>query len=153
MDKRLVCHVVPLEQVHEKTFMGWNKPRLVPKSRTENREQVNKPKTEQGIKRITARLLKREVQKREQLKKLGIDYDFPGYAASSQNKEDVVEKVGNKRRKVSTKPEEKKEAKDEVVSEQPKSNKKKRRKASDASLKEEIVPAETTKVSDISVAK
>jgi nucleolar protein 15 len=153
MDKRLVCHVVPLEKIHEKTFMGWNKPRQVPKSRTENREQTNKPKTEQGIKRITARLMKREVQKREQLKKLGIEYDFPGYAASSQNKEDVVEKVGNKRRKVSTKNEEKKETKAEVVSEQPKSNKKKRRKVSDASLKEEIDPVETTKVSDISVAK
>merc|ERR1739844_244605 len=53
------------------------------------RAKVNKERSMEGIKKITKRLLSREKKKREQLKKLGIDYDFPGYAGSVEHMKDT----------------------------------------------------------------
>mmetsp|Transcript_8387 Transcript_8387/g.12865 ORF Transcript_8387/g.12865 Transcript_8387/m.12865 type:complete len:201 (-) Transcript_8387:9-611(-) len=63
MEKRLVCHVLPQSKVHARMFHGkqWKKIDW----RGKHREQVNKPKSAETMKKITARLIGREKKKRE----------------------------------------------------------------------------------------
>mmetsp|Transcript_37960 Transcript_37960/g.57786 ORF Transcript_37960/g.57786 Transcript_37960/m.57786 type:complete len:315 (+) Transcript_37960:140-1084(+) len=81
--KRLVCHLVPQEKVHEKMFQQKNL--QFAKTTTEkNKRNVNaNNKTKEHMEKITKKLIDRETKKRDRLKKLGIDYDFPGYAKSA----------------------------------------------------------------------
>jgi hypothetical protein len=70
--RRLVCHVVPPEQVRSgRIFVQPKKPKRAEPVRTLDRMRA-----------ITARLLEREKLQRQRLADLGIDYDFPGYAAA-----------------------------------------------------------------------
>lgn len=71
--RRLVCHVVPPDKIHKKLF--FKQKRMV-------KEKQATEKALGMMKVITSRLVSREHKKRETLKELGIDYDFPGYAAS-----------------------------------------------------------------------
>jgi nucleolar protein 15 len=80
--RRLVCHVVPPEKIHKKLF--FRQKRIV-----KEKQATEKPLG--MMKAITSRLVAREHKKRETLKELGIDYDFPGYAAAKT--EDVVAAV------------------------------------------------------------
>jgi nucleolar protein 15 len=139
MEKRLVCHVLPQSKVHARMFHGkqWKKIDW----RGKHREQVNKPKSAETMKKITARLIGREKKKREKLKEMGIDYDFPGYEASSQSltEEPKADKAPKKARKVSNSDEEQT------------AKKKKRQKVSvdeeDAEVKEKKVTTKTPKSS------
>lgn len=114
-EKRLVCHVVPKEKIHENLFSGA-KDRMVKSIKGKNlskgnqwqnqqRKQVNSSKSAERMKKITQRLLKREQEKREKLQRLGIEYDFPGYSAgiekATQTKEVVEDKTPEKKRKAS----------------------------------------------------
>ncbi|XP_065919936.1 MKI67 FHA domain-interacting nucleolar phosphoprotein-like [Dysidea avara] len=82
-DKLLQCKFIPSHKVHPLTFKGWRKhPRRINRlnwSRLlHNRAMVrNKDKYQ----RVIGALIKKERRKRHRLKELGIDYDFPGYAA------------------------------------------------------------------------
>ena len=84
LEKRLVCHVLPRDKVdHELMFA---KPKRVPTKKDmqkKARSEVNKVRNADAIRGITARLVKREEMKRKKLGSLGIEYDFPGYAASA----------------------------------------------------------------------
>ena len=84
LEKRLVCHVLPRDKVdHELMFA---KPKRVPTKKDmqkKARSEVNKVRNADAIRGITARLVKREEMKRKKLGALGIEYDFPGYAASA----------------------------------------------------------------------
>jgi nucleolar protein 15 len=71
--RRLVCHVVPPDKIHKKLF--FKQTRVV-------KEKQATEKALGMMKVITSRLVSREQKKRETLKELGIDYDFPGYAAA-----------------------------------------------------------------------
>lgn len=86
LEKRLVCHVLPKEKVdHELMFA---KPKRVPTKKDKikkARAEENKVRSADAIKAITKRLIKREDVKRKKLEALGIEYDFPGYAASAVN--------------------------------------------------------------------
>lgn len=84
MEKRLVCHIMPRDKCHPNLFDGHNKKFIKVDWQGINREQVNKPRTAEGMKKITARLVKREAAKRKKLEALGIDYDFPGYEAGAE---------------------------------------------------------------------
>jgi len=62
------------------------KPKRVPTKKDmqkKARSEVNKVRNADAIRGITARLVKREEMKRKKLGALGIEYDFPGYAASA----------------------------------------------------------------------
>ena len=62
------------------------KPKRVPTKKDmqkKARSEVNKVRNADAIRGITARLVKREEMKRKKLGSLGIEYDFPGYAASA----------------------------------------------------------------------
>lgn len=115
-ERRLVCHVVPKDKIHPKLFQGAKRnlqlaQNDVPSSekieywQNKEREAVNKDRSMEGIKKITQKLLSRERKKREQLKALGIDYDFPGYKASAARVNGAVTeekpKEEKKKRKVS----------------------------------------------------
>jgi len=159
MDKRLVCHVLPQSKVHPRLFHGkhWKKIDW----RGKHAQQVNKPKSAETMKKITARLIGREKKKREKLNEMGIDYDFPGYEASSQSvtEEKKEEKAPKKVRKVSNSDEEeiakkKKRRKvsldetaedEQVTPKTPKSSKKKKSsKSSEASLSTSKTPEPST---------
>ncbi|EED96625.1 predicted protein, partial [Thalassiosira pseudonana CCMP1335] len=76
LEKRLVCHVLPRDKVHELMFAKGkvkSKKDLQKKARME----VNKRKSVDVMKGITAKLVQREEMKRKKLAALGIDYDFP----------------------------------------------------------------------------
>ena len=82
--KRVVCHVVPPDKINPETFPDRNQPFVKIDWAAKHRKKVNAPKSALQMKAITERLLRRERQKRKKLKALGIDYDFPGYAASHE---------------------------------------------------------------------
>jgi len=77
--RRLVCHVVPPDRIHKKMFFKIQKQ---PAAKHVSVKPLGK------LKAITSRLVQRERKKREQLKELGIDYDFPGYEAGDKAKVD-----------------------------------------------------------------
>jgi len=94
-EKRLVCHIVPKDKIHPDLFRGVSLKSVLARQRRtngneslvkywqdQNKKEVNQVRTVQGLKKITQRLIKREMKKRSKLASLGIDYVFPGYAAS-----------------------------------------------------------------------
>lgn len=152
LEKRLICHVLPKDKVHEHMF---TKPKRIPtksdkqkKARSEVNQKVRSVDAMAGI---TKKLIKREEMKRKKLSDLGIDYDFPGYAASAQavdggeddNKSKNSSSTKKKKRKLSENsregkdlktPKSKKKSKksevEEEVVEETKSTKKKKSKKS-----------------------
>jgi nucleolar protein 15 len=142
LEKRLVCHLLPNDRAkHELMFA---KPRQIlskADKQKKARAEVNKHRTAEAMKGITAKLVKREEMKRKKLASLGIDYDFPGYAASAQSME-----APKKRRKVSDVDE---TGGDDVKVEAPKLEKKKKQKKKSKKTEEEAEPiAEPEKEND-----
>lgn len=90
--RRLVCHVVPPDKIHKKLF--FKQKRVV-------KEKQATEKALGMMKVITSRLVSREQKKRETLKELGIDYDFPGYAAAKaeEGEAPATKKAGKSTRK------------------------------------------------------
>ena len=139
LEKRLICHVLPKEKVHEKMFL---KPKRIPtkaEKQKKARSEVNqKQRSVEAMASITAKLVKREEMKRKKLVALGIDYDFPGYAASAERtteeeeQEEVNDGSKKKKRKVSVDAGED----DEAVTKTPKS-KKKRKSKKESSVEED----------------
>mmetsp|Transcript_39857 Transcript_39857/g.64638 ORF Transcript_39857/g.64638 Transcript_39857/m.64638 type:complete len:409 (+) Transcript_39857:85-1311(+) len=77
----LVCKVVPPEKVHPLVFKHADrKPRLINWKKREI-EKRNKPRTPEQDEKKVKILLMKESKKRKELDRLGVSYDFPGYAA------------------------------------------------------------------------
>lgn len=116
MERRLVSHVVSKDKIHPELFVGMkNRSKVsfqsVKNWQEKNKNDVNKPKTIEGTKKITQKLLKREKAKRSKLLALGIDYSFPGYEASVSTDKKGSKKVDpapKKKRKLSRDEDEKK---------------------------------------------
>lgn len=72
-EKLLKCHYVDPSTLKPNTFL----PNKIRKPRKQK-----KPRTPSEIRNYIKNVLKKEKSKRKRLKKLGIDYDFPGYKAS-----------------------------------------------------------------------
>lgn len=147
LEKRLICHVLPKDKVHEHMF---TKPKRIPtksdkqkKARSEVNQKVRSVDAMAGI---TKKLIKREEMKRKKLSDLGIDYDFPGYAASAQavdggeddNKSKNSSSTKKKKRKLS---EDSREGKDLKT---PKSKKKSKKNEVKEKKENEEVPIEGT---------
>lgn len=80
MGERLIkCHVIPPEKVHEKLFVGSQRKFKKPTQPAVAR--YNKGHTEEEIKKMTQKLLRKESKLRKRLAEKGIDYEFPGFAA------------------------------------------------------------------------
>jgi len=101
LEKRLVCHVLPNDKVHDLMFA---KPKRVPTKEDKQKKarvEVNKRRSADVLKGITTKLVKREEMKRKKLAALGIDYDFPGYSGSPQPVAESIDKNSKKKRKLS----------------------------------------------------
>jgi nucleolar protein 15 len=82
----LKCKSLEPHQIHPSLFQGANKKfKAIPWLKI-SKEKHNAEKTPQQLKQTNRKLLKNEAAKRAKLEKLGIDYDFPGYKASVQEK-------------------------------------------------------------------
>lgn len=104
LEKRLVCHVLPKEKVDHELMFAKPKRVLTKKDKIKKaRAEENKVRSADGIKAITARLIKREDVKRKKLEALGIEYDFPGYAASAVNTDVAITTKESKKSKKSKK--------------------------------------------------
>ena len=129
MEKRLVCHIMPRDKCHPELFAGHDRKFVKIDWQGLNREQVNKPRTAEGMKKITARLVKREAAKRKKLEALGIEYDFPGYSAGVE-KGEAAGSTGGKRKRKASKDEGNEDGGDENA---PKTPKRRERKGSEVS--------------------
>jgi len=127
LEKRLVCHIVPNDQVHDLMFAKAKRIATKADLHKKARLEVNKQRSADALKGITAKLVKREDMKRKKLAALGIDYDFPGYAAGAQSTGDV-EPSSKRRRTMSSEDNDEEQA--DLETKTPKSSKKKKSKAS-----------------------
>ncbi|KAL7512893.1 hypothetical protein ACHAXN_010035 [Cyclotella atomus] len=117
LEKRLVCHVLPSDKVYDLMFRRSKKVVSKKVMQDKARMEVNRRKTPEVMKGITAKLMEREEAKRRKLVELGIDYDFPGYAASASVKSSMGgDKEGKKakKRKVSMEEDDKENSADET---------------------------------------
>jgi nucleolar protein 15 len=124
LEKRLVCHIVPNDQVHDLMFAKAKRIATKADLHKKARLEVNKQRSADALKGITAKLVKREDMKRKKLAALGIDYDFPGYAAGAQSTDDV-EPSSKRRRTMSS--EDNDEEQVDLETKTPKSSKKKKK--------------------------
>eukprot|EP00986_Skeletonema_menzelii_P021225 scaffold33672_cov131-Skeletonema_menzelii.AAC.3 len=132
LEKRLVCHILPQDQVHELMFTKAKSIATKADIHKKARLEVNKQRSTDALKGITAKLVKREEMKRKKLAALGIDYDFPGYAAGVTSTDDA--EPSSKRRRTKSSDETEKEMASEKKA--PKSSKKKK-KTEDAKVESE----------------
>ena len=88
----LKCEVIPSEKVHEGLWKGANRKfRAVPYAKL-HRERHNKKKSVDEKKKVAKKLVEREQRLRQVLEEMGIDYEFPGYAAAASGKLEGEEK-------------------------------------------------------------
>uniref|UniRef100_K3X1Z3 RRM domain-containing protein n=1 Tax=Globisporangium ultimum (strain ATCC 200006 / CBS 805.95 / DAOM BR144) TaxID=431595 RepID=K3X1Z3_GLOUD len=80
-DHTLSCHLVPAHAVHERLFVGAGKLYKPVPWTSIARNKHNAEKTYEQTLAQNKRLVLKEKAKRKALKALGIEYDFPGYAA------------------------------------------------------------------------
>lgn len=130
LEKRLVCHIVPNDQVHDLMFAKAKRIATKADLHKKARLEVNKQRSADALKGITAKLVKREDMKRKKLAALGIDYDFPGYAAGAQSTDDDVEPSSSSKRRRTMSSEDNDEEQADLETKTPKSSKKKKSKAS-----------------------
>ncbi|DAZ99614.1 TPA: hypothetical protein N0F65_001442 [Lagenidium giganteum] len=89
-DHTLSCHLIPADAIHDRLFVGANKKfKTVPWAAIA-RNQHNATRTYEQTVARNKRLVKKEQQKRKALEALGIDYDFPGYAAQVPKKKQHI---------------------------------------------------------------
>ncbi|KAG0195910.1 hypothetical protein BGX33_002364, partial [Mortierella sp. NVP41] len=83
---QLKCKALQPSQIHPAMFLGANKKfKAIPWQKI-SKEKHNAEKSAAQVKQINKKLLKNESAKRAKLAELGIDYEFPGYKASVQEK-------------------------------------------------------------------
>ena len=158
LEKRLVCHLLPMDKVHELMFARPKRPVSKAAMQKKAMLEVNKRRSVEVLKGITAKLVEREELKRKKLAALGIDYDFPGYAASAQavaaNRGAVDSESGSKRKMPvdieETEDNTAKDANESKAAKTPKSNKKKSKKGkeSNAELAEKSEEVEKTEAAE-----
>jgi nucleolar protein 15 len=76
--RSLKCQVIPQEKIHPKMFVGANKKFFPKKTRISHINSHNSPKSKEQLEKNINNMLKKEEKKREKLKELGINYNFPG---------------------------------------------------------------------------
>jgi nucleolar protein 15 len=83
---QLKCKALQPAQIHPAMFLGANKKfKAIPWLKI-SKEKHNAEKSPSQVNTIRKKLLRNEEAKRLKLAELGIDYDFPGYKATVQEK-------------------------------------------------------------------
>jgi nucleolar protein 15 len=93
--KRLVSHVLAPEQIHAKLFSKNTRTVFQRKAISKDSDPKATTSTAEEVSR---RLLEREKQKRDKMKSLGIEYDFPGYKAELNKVTKLAVEDGKKSR-------------------------------------------------------
>ena len=89
--RRLVCHVVKRDDVHEKMFKGSNRKfRPIP-WRLIEKQRHNAPKNQGQVTKVVSSLISKEKRKRDKLKELGITYEFEGYEGALKKQKQATE--------------------------------------------------------------
>jgi len=81
LEKRIICQIVPLEKIHSNLFP--KKAFRMINFSSINKDQVNRKRSAEEWSKLTKQQAVRENKKRQKLKALGIDYDFPNCMATS----------------------------------------------------------------------
>eukprot|EP00002_Diphylleia_rotans_P021611 TRINITY_DN4205_c0_g1_i4.p1 TRINITY_DN4205_c0_g1~~TRINITY_DN4205_c0_g1_i4.p1 ORF type:complete len:416 (-),score=132.89 TRINITY_DN4205_c0_g1_i4:283-1530(-) len=121
-ERTLKSEVIPREKVN---LSAWSKPptsRLYRKTRPAAVKKHNAPKTEGKIQKNQKMMIAKETKKRDALTKLGISYDFPGYAALVSGAKEEPKKEEPKKeepKKQEPKKEKKTNAKSDKTEKQP----------------------------------
>ncbi len=136
LEKRLVCHILPQDQVHELMFAKAKRIATKAVIHKKARLEVNKQRSTDALKGITAKLVKREEMKRKKLAALGIDYDFPGYAAGAGVESDA--EPSSKRRRTASSDDNEEEVSSEKKALKSSKKKKKSKEAKVESEKENV---------------
>ncbi|KAI8055152.1 hypothetical protein BDF22DRAFT_675676 [Syncephalis plumigaleata] len=84
--RMLKCQVVPAQKVHSRLFDGADRKYKPLPLHKMARAEHNRSRTAEEAERHTQRLLRKENNKRKRLQEMGIDYDFPGFAAVQKPK-------------------------------------------------------------------
>ncbi|KAJ1558054.1 hypothetical protein HK096_003794 [Nowakowskiella sp. JEL0078] len=107
----LKCKFVPEEQVHENAFLGWTldyspKPWAHISRKAHNsvicvhtlfaKLILLKPKPTKVRVAKARSIISKEEKKRDKLRELGIDYDYPGYAGDLQRRAKFIDSISNK---------------------------------------------------------
>lgn len=138
LEKRLVCHILPQDQVHELMFAKAKRIATKADIHKKARLEVNKQRSTDALKGITAKLVKREEMKRKKLAALGIDYDFPGYAAGVGVKSTDDPEPSSKRRRTASSDDNEEEVSSEKKALKSSKKKKKSKEAKVESEKENV---------------
>jgi len=105
MERRLTCNLV--SDPHDSIFKGsysYLDP-VTPKEIAKRKyfAKINRIFSEEEIEKKTKSLLEKENKMRNKIKELGIDYDYPGYAAEIEKKNKIEEEINeeeeNKKKK------------------------------------------------------
>lgn len=91
LEKRLVCHVLPNEKVHDNLFA---KRKIQTKASLQNaaRAEVNKKRSSESMMKLTEKLIKRNAKKQRKLASMGIDYEIPGLDEEKKSEADAERK-------------------------------------------------------------
>ena len=101
LGQKLVCNVVPLEELHPHTFKGANQRfKKIPWRKIES-ERHNKERTQKQESKRLGKLRSKDAKRQKRIEEAGINYEFDGHGASGGGK--AKRAVGSKR-KGATKP-------------------------------------------------
>ena len=83
--QKLVCNLVPLEDLHPHTFKGSNQRfKKIPWRKIES-ERHNKERTAEEETRRIKKLATKDSKRQKKIKAAGIDYDFQGYVSKTSS--------------------------------------------------------------------
>eukprot|EP00308_Calcidiscus_leptoporus_P001303 CAMPEP_0119377632 /NCGR_PEP_ID=MMETSP1334-20130426/45879_1 /TAXON_ID=127549 /ORGANISM="Calcidiscus leptoporus, Strain RCC1130" /LENGTH=305 /DNA_ID=CAMNT_0007396615 /DNA_START=87 /DNA_END=1004 /DNA_ORIENTATION=+ len=92
--KVLVCSLMDPKDIHPDTFKGSKKETPQPIDSLKKKRQFakmhNKPRTAQRAASRERKLVSKEARKRRALQAVGIEYDFPGYAAATKRRKTLA---------------------------------------------------------------
>lgn len=103
-EKNLQVHVVAPADVHPATFKGANRPFKRIDFRKIAAEKANRSRSDDERAAQAKRLLAAEGRTKRKLAEAGIDYDFPGYAASAATTGGAAGGAAGKKRKAGAEP-------------------------------------------------
>ena len=112
--QKLVCKLVPLEELHPHTFKGTNQRfKQIPWRKIES-ERHNKERTKGQEAKRKSKLAHKDERRQQKIKDAGIDYEFDGYASkptSKKNKSSAKKKLAVKKTAIKKTPAKKTPAK------------------------------------------
>jgi nucleolar protein 15 len=97
--QKLVCKLIPLEELHPHTFKGANQRfKKIPWRKIES-ERHNKERSKSEENKRQKRLAAKDAKRRKKIEAAGIDYDFSGYSSGKKKESATATKTKVARKK------------------------------------------------------